>query len=186
MPRSFASQPFQDPTALTVGEWTFPRASASLMSSMPSGTMRATYFTAQKTETVTQIRVVGGSTAAGATPTLVKFGLFSAAADGALTLLAATASDTSVFSVANTRYTRSLTGSVSKVAGQRYAVGVLVVTAAAAPTVACTPAATGMSGEFTEAPYLGATATGLSDMPASVAVGSLSGSGNVPYAAVLP
>jgi hypothetical protein len=182
--RWFAGSAF-DPDRLSVGESTFPRGHASLLSSLPSGTMRAAYFTARKSETVTQIRAVGGG-AAGATPTLVKFGFFSAAADGSLTLLAATANDTSVFATANTRYTRSLTVSASKVAGQRYAIGILVVTAQTAPTVPCTPATTGMGGEFMELPHLGVVVTSLSDMPASVAAGSLAGSGNVPYAAVLP
>ena len=132
-------QSWPDAQQVLAGEEVLPRwLTRDNSQAIGSQQLRLSFFTALKTETVTQVRCATGSTAAGATPTLVRMGVYSVAgadSQGDLTLLTATASDTSLLAAANTAYTAPLTTPLSKVAGQRYAVGLLVVTAAATPTL---------------------------------------------------
>lgn len=173
---------------LTIGEETIPRLSLGFGSSgfyvpSTSGRVLGAQFVARKTETVTQVRVVTGGTAAGATPTLCKIGVYSVAANGDHTLVASTASDTALFAAANTAYTRSFAASFTKIAGQRYAVCVIVVTAAALPTFVGLP---GAAGEFGVAPALSTRVDSQSDLPSSIAAGSLLTNGSPIYAVLLP
>lgn len=174
--------------ALTLGESTLPRLQVTSTSSATgTGNLRLTYFTAQKTETTTQVRVISGGTAAAATPTLVRIGLYLIDGSDGGTLVASTVSDTALFAATNTVYTRSWSTPYAKVAGQRYALSVLVVTGAAAPTLAGHAALASAAGEVTTvAPRLSATFSGQTDLPASFATGSLAVSGNLHYAAILP
>lgn len=174
-----------DPDRLTVGEATMRRRDVSSNSvATGSGTMRLGYFTARKTETVTQVRIASGTTAAGATPSLARIGVHSVAANGDITLIASTANDTTLFAAASTAYTRALTAPFNKVAGQRYAVGILFVTGATAPTTlgnGVLPAT-----ENGTAPRLSAFITGLADLPASALAAATLDTGLVPYAVLLP
>lgn len=104
-----------------------------------SGGVYLTFFRAPKSETVANIKMVSGTTAAGATPTLVKYALFSVAANGDITRIGITASDTGIFAAASTAYTRALLAGAAVVAGSIYASAMLCVTAAAAPSVISTP-----------------------------------------------
>jgi hypothetical protein len=91
---------------------TIPRWAAGSQSiNMTSGAVRFGYFVARRSGACTGIRVPSGGTAAGATPTLVRFGLYSVDASGNLTLLSATTSDTTVFAGTFTSYSRSLAAS---------------------------------------------------------------------------
>lgn len=99
-----------------------------------TGVAYFTYFTALKTETIAAITMWSGGTPAAATPTTVKMGVYSVAANGDLTRVAVTANDTSLFATANTKYAKALTASFVKAEGTRYATAVLVVSAGACPT----------------------------------------------------
>lgn len=99
-----------------------------------SGSLRLTYFTATSSGTFNSLRMITGGTAAAATPTLCKMAIYSVAPNGNLTLVAVTSNDTALFAAANTAYTRATTAPFTLTAGQRYAIGVLVITAAALPT----------------------------------------------------
>lgn len=169
----------------TAGEETMPRWAASNLTNitLSSGTFRVAYFRARKNETVTQIRMQSGSTAAGATPTLVQFGLYSVDSSGNLTLLSSISNDTSIFASANTDYTRNMAASVTLAQGQQYAIGAIVVTAATAPTVTGVICSTGSSNS--NDPRLTAVWTGQSSLPSSVTAGSLSTSSSFMYAQVL-
>jgi hypothetical protein len=125
-----------DANALTTGLTTLRRedVSSNTLALGASGSVRITHFTAAKSGTFTSLKMVTGGTAAGATPTLCKMGLYSVADNGNLTLIASTPNDTTLFAVANTAYTKATSASFSLVAGQRYALAVIVVTAAALPT----------------------------------------------------
>lgn len=168
------------------GEETLPRELTTAVTiPSTSGLLRLTYLTARKTEPVNNLRAVSGSTAAGATPTLARLGLYSIAANESGTLVCATdATDLTLFAVANTGYTRVTTTTGQKIAGQRYAFASIVVTAAAAPTLS--GHAFGGSTETGVAPRLAAAITGLTDLPASFVIGSLIASGHRPYGAVMP
>lgn len=161
-----------------VGDETMPRGiTGSSSRDISSGMMRMSYFTAIKTETTTQVRVVAGSTAAGATPTLCRLGLYeiAEASGGDGTLIAATANDTTLFAATNTAYTRSWATPVTKSAGKRYALGWLVVTAYATPTfwgqlqpaveTSVSPRPTGYIGSLTDLPasFLGSAVVASSN-----------------------
>jgi hypothetical protein len=163
------------------GQETIRRTEATAATlTMSTGTLRLAYFVARRTATVTGIRVSSGTTAAGATPTLARFGLYAVDASGNLTLLSAITSDTAVFAGVSTSYTRTLAAAQTVQAGQQYAIGVLVVTAAAAPTVTGVNVAPGS--EPQQAPVLANNLSAQSDLPSSITVGSLSATASVMYA----
>lgn len=170
---------------LTSGEEVLPRLTVASSAALADGTMRLSYFTARKTEAITQMRMGSGNTAAGATPTLARFGVYSEdATTGDLTLLAAIASDTALFAATSTQYTRTLTSTFNKVAGTRYAVGVLMKSGAAFPSIA--GVVTTSSSDAALAPRLSAALTGQTDLPATVTAASLVVSTLIPQAIFLP
>lgn len=186
---SVGSQAIQS-ARIATGQETIPRVCVNSGGiTTASQRLICTMFTARKTETVSQITAYSGPTAAGATPTLVKLGLFTVAANGVdVTLIGVTASDTSLFASANTAYTRSFASAAtaSIVAGQRYAIGILVVTGAALPTYpGLTPSSIGNTIAF-EAPVMCGLLGSQSDMPALNATVTLTAGSTPIYAEVLP
>lgn len=110
----------------------YPRGEASSAGvAQASGTIFFTYFTPSVSFTVSSISMVSGGTA-GAGLTLARMGIYSMDETTA-TLVARTASDTTLFTSASTAYTRSLatTGGYPATytlsAGSRYAVAVICV-----------------------------------------------------------
>lgn len=166
---------------------TMPRWAATNVSgvSLQNGTVRVVYFTALKTETVTQMGCSTGTTAAGATPTLIKFGLYSVASNGNLTRLARTASDTTMLATVSQAYAKSFTdGTAELIAGQRYALAYLLLSSVTAPTLV---GVLGLnSTEIAQSPRLAATVTGQTDLESSYAAGSLVSSGAIVYGWVAP
>lgn len=136
-----------------------------------SGTVVLSYFTAKRTETITQVRMRTGATPAAATPTLCRIGIWSVDTNGNLVaLLASTPNDTALFAAATTTYTKTLSAPWAKVAGTRYAIGYLVVSAAACPSiVGGTQAAGGAAGQAAAgvAPRISALVPAQADLPAS-------------------
>lgn len=176
-----------DPTGLTTGEATLSRLqiTSSTLALGASGRVALTYFTATRSRDCTQLRTLTGGTAAAATPTLNKMGLYSVAADGALTRVAATAHDATLFAAANTAYTRAA-GSFSVAAGQRYAFAILVVTAVALPTFAGFAASgSAAPAELALAPRLAGILNTQTDLPASIPAASVGASGSAFYGVAL-
>lgn len=173
------------PDALTTGEASSDRRLQNQSFTMTSGVLRLSYFTAQKTETITQLRMSSATTAAGATPTLVKMFVYTVDGAGDMTLVGVTANDTSLFATINTAYTRSLVGSFSKTRGSRYATGTLVVTGAAAPTIAGNQP-TFAASEAAMAPRIAGALTAQTDVPASITAASLTNATAGPYVVLLP
>lgn len=173
------------------GETTCPRLLAtSLTVANTSGTMKLSYFTARRSGTIANVRVYGGSTAAAATPTVVRFGLFTVAANGDITLVASTANDTTIFATLNTAYPKALSAAYAKVAGQRYAFASLVVSGAAMPTfmglkIGDAVINNGAAAAAIEPRLVGAV-TAQSDLPESVVAASITNSGGFQYAELLP
>lgn len=173
------------PRFLTLGETTIPRETAASAVTMTSGTLRLCYFTALKTETIATIRAVCAGTAAGATPTLVRYGVYSVdPGTGDLTLIASTVNDTALFAANNTQYPKALSATWDKVAGTRYAIGLLVVTAAAAPTIDGA-AFSGGSAEMGAGPRISGNKTGETDLPATITDASLTNTTSMIYAAAI-
>ena len=174
-----------DPHILASGEATLPRhLAASAAAGTTSGSLRLSYFTARKTESVGSLRFASGTTGAGATPTLVRLGVYEAAPNGDISLVASIPNDTTLLAAANTGYTRALSAAFTKVEGRRYAVGTLVVTGAAAPTLV------GMSlvtlADINVAPRISGVVTGQTDLPATVVNASIAISAGAHYVALLP
>lgn len=157
---------------LSVGQSNFPRELAVSATTLGSGALRLGYFTARKSETVATIAFGTTTTAAGATPTLVRYGLYSVASDGNLTLIGSTPNDTTIFASITTLYPRALSVPVAITQGVRYAVGALVVTGATAPAVQAGQIG-GAVAISALAPRLAAALASQTDLPASITAGSL-------------
>lgn len=157
-----------DSEDLLVGQSTMDRSDiASSAVSMVSGFLRLTHFTAVRDEPITQVDIFTGTTAASATPTLCRMGLYKVEDSGDLTLIASTANDTTLFAAASTKYTKSFTESnVTLEKGVRYAFGVLIVSAAAMPTMQGKNNV--IAGIMAYPPLLATQVSGQADLPASV------------------
>jgi len=152
---------------ITSGEETLDRLQTFGDVDMVLGSVHLTYFTARKTETINNVVTAIPSTA-GASNTTSRIGIYTIDGSGNLTLTASTANDTALWTSTGTR-TKALSSSWSKVAGTRYAVGML--------TIGGTPAQPG--GVFTipslsgTAPRVAGEMTGQSSLPSSISVGSI-------------
>ena len=167
------------------GAETVPRVNATTTVTNTTGQLRLSYFTAPNSSTVTKAIICTGTTAAGATPTLIRLGLYAVATNGDLTLVASTPNDTTLLASASLVYIKSLSASYLMISGQRYALGYLIVSAAAMPIIVGTfPAA--ISPLATLSPRLCATVTGLADLPASILSASLTATTAMPWLAVQP
>lgn len=176
-------QPIGSPTdRLTNTLQTIPRWSAVQNCTLQgSGALALVYLTADQTLTPSGVAVGTYNTAAAATPTLVRFGLYSVdTGSGDLTLIASTPNDTTLLAATYTIYSKSWSTPVELNRGVRYALGLLVVTGTTMPTLI---GANAYSGSFSSrAPAISHKVAGQSDLPASVAFGSLTASGSVFYA----
>lgn len=153
-----------------------------------SGTVRLLFFTAQRTESIGSVMISAGSTAAGATVSLCKYGIYTVDGSGNLTLAHSTASDTSLMGSTNTEYAKALTSTWSKVRGTRYAVGFLIVTSGTAPTLngQSVAALSAINGSKSYRQRRTGALTSQTDLPASISAGSLTGSSSAFYAEFVP
>ncbi len=169
---------------LAVGEESVNRTAIGAATLGPaSQQLRLVYVVARKTEIKTKVRTTTIG-AAGATPSLVRFGVWSINAAGDGTLIASTANDTALFAGAGTAYEKTFSAPYTTQAGLTYAWGWLIVSAAAMPTfpgVNPTPAP-----ELLIAPRLTGLIAGQADLPASFANASVTASSHRTYIAVLP
>lgn len=177
-----------DPLALELGEGNMSRANiGSTGVPMSNGQVRLAYFTATKTEDISQVLVLGGGVAA-VTPTLIRVAVYEVdAATRALTLVGATANSTTLFAATNTAYTRALTAPFRKTAGKRYAAGALVVGAATVPNVGGVNynAAAALVADL-HPRLTAARAGGQTDLPASITDAELVASTVAPFVLLLP
>jgi hypothetical protein len=174
------------PQQLTTGESIIDRRYGGVTGiTLASGTVRYTYFQAEKTETCTQIKSVTDGTAAGATPTLAKMGVYSVnTSTGDLTLLASSTNDTALWNATSSPFTKSLGTGFAKVAGNWYACADLIVTAATAPNLAGTQHQVGSI--LASAPRWTAAFASQTDLVASVSSASLTASAGYVYHELLP
>lgn len=149
------------------------------------GAIRWGMFTAMRTETITSLRAIVAGTPAAATPTLCRMGIWTVDAANNLTLVAATDNDTTLFAAANTGYTKALPAPFTKQKGQRYALGLLVVSGVATPLMAGPSGVAGSGVAWLDDQVFAAAVTGQADLPVSVAVGSLAATTTFPYMAMI-
>lgn len=168
---------------LTSGEATMTRRQINANNLNPgNNNLRLTYFTAQRTETVTKVRTVCNVVGAGAT--LSRIGVYSEdPATGNLTLVASTpAADTTLWTTTGA-VTKTLTAPFTKTRGVRYAVGILTVGTTTSPQLH----GNGLAGlETWEVPRLSAIVAGQNDLPASIVSGGLASTWQQYYAALVP
>jgi hypothetical protein len=153
-----------------------------------SGNMLLTYRRAIKTETITKLSMACG-TAAGATPSLIKFAVYSVNENtGDLTLVASTANDTTIFASANTGYEVNLSSSWSKTAGTLYAYGLLLISSQTLPTVIghAHLASTGVNNILALPPRVTGLVSGQTDLPSSVVSSSIAVSNRALWTHAIP
>lgn len=186
MRRNLRKQRFNDPFALTSGESALARREAvHATCTLTSQSVRLSYFKARKTEAIASLTSCTGGTAAGATPTLCRMGIYQVAADGDLALVASTVNDTALWASQSTAYNKALAETWNKVAGQWYAFAFLCVTGATAPTLIGISAG-GPAAYWAAAPPAGMVRTGQTDLPATIGFGDLAGAANQPQGFMLP
>lgn len=186
-PVSAAQKASMRPFALTTGQETLQRIQISVQTLVTAtGNLRLTYFAATKSETISKVKFASGSTAAAATPTLVRVGIYSVnVSTGDLTLIGSTVNDTSLLATVSTFYTKALSAGVALTEGTVYAVGLLVVTAAAAPFVAGHNIPVPQS-QIGLAPRMAGNLTGQTDLPANITQAALADTTQLMYFALIP
>lgn len=155
---------------------TGPRGSGMTNLALLTGQLYLSYFTALKRLSVTKIGCVTG--VASTTPTLVRFGLFTVAADESVALVAATDNDTTLLALANTPYEKALGAggaglplSYDLINGNRYAVGLLVV-GGAPGSISGFQTNNGWSNTIFGR-RMGGIQAGLADLPAAITSGNV-------------
>lgn len=140
-----------------------------------SQALNLSYFRAPRYLHSVAAKPFSGSTAAAATPTLIRYGLWTVdpLTGALLALVASTPNDTTLFLVANTGYSKNWSVPYDFIKGQWYAAGLLIVSAAVLPTVF------GINGtnQFIvngALPRIAGTVLAQADLPATVAAGSIS------------
>lgn len=148
--------------------------------SATSGTVNFVYFTADQNMTVSNFSIRTGGTAAAATPTLIRMGLYSESVVGDLTLIGSTPNDTSLFSSTLTMYTKALSTPVDITMGNRYAFALLQVSAVAVATISGSNVQVGSS-ESAQSPRLFCILASQTDLPSSVVFNNLALGGSHYY-----
>lgn len=174
-----------DKTRLSTGEATIPRRLLSSQPGMSNGSMRLTYFPAEKSETVTQIRTMpAGTPQVGAT--LCRIGVWEVdLSTGNLTPVASTPNDTNLWVAANTDYDKAFSSSFAKKRGVWYAVGHLIVGASQTPLFVGQGSIT--PNQAAAAPRLSGLIAGLTDLPSgTISAGTVGNSGQQIYSVLLP
>lgn len=168
---------------LEVGQETIPRGQAIDKTVPLTSQIRLAYFTARKSETITSIRVVC-ATAAGATPTLVRFGLYSVDASGNLALIGSTPNDTTLLAAPNTAYTKALSTPAAITKGSRYAIGLIVTTGATPPLLfGSVPV---VASETAAAPRTAGFVGSQANLYTPISAAGVTNSTYIPYAVAVP
>jgi lysophospholipase L1-like esterase len=144
-----------------------------------SGYLLLNYFEAEKTEAITKIRSIAGSTPSDGTATVQQVGVFSVADNGDLTLIASIAHDATRWTTAYTDYLDDLDVTFDKVAGVTYAIGFLAVSTGALCNLVgpSTPSLGILADALRRDPPIIGLVAGLSALPSTVVAGAIAGGG---------
>lgn len=174
----------EDGEAITGAQETMPRSSIVTAGvALTSGRLQLAFFRAALTKQYATVNMPIGTTAAAATPTVIRFGLYSVAANGDLALVGSTPNDTTLLAggtFTETGGAKALSSPTTLIGGNWYAIGPLVVSGAAVPAV-YGASAVGPSATAARAPRLTGQVSSLADLPASVVAASVVGSSARPY-----
>lgn len=165
--------------ALTSGEALFERVAFTQQQTLTGGTLALTYWHAVKTETAGHVVTGTGSQGASGL-SYAAIGLYTIDGSGNLTLAASTGNLSGTLWVNTfTEYTAALTAGFPKVAGTRYAMGLLAV--GTTP-----PNLWAQFASFTDAAPILAGTVSESTLPATIAAASVStGSFNIAWQALV-
>jgi hypothetical protein len=147
---------------------TTPRNAALATTTVTSGIAYFHFFTPTYSITASSLSFTNGATVASGL-TLARLGLYAVGADDTATLVARTASDTTLATTANTLYTRVFAtaggypASYTLNAGTRYAVAI-IFTGTTMPNLVISTGVLQLAGL---PPRVAGTVTGLTDLPAS-------------------
>lgn len=142
------------------------------VAAVSSGQMILGYVQAKRAEALSQVVITTGTTLAAATPTLIRVGVWSLIA-GVSLQVAATDNDTTLLAAANTDYAKAFAAPFTPTPGVWYAVGILVVSAAAMPSFlgVTTPASNAPQTAWARTPRLTGIISSLSDLPSTITSG---------------
>lgn len=177
--------------SLLTGEENMSRMSVAAMPAMTNGMLRLQVFRAKRWETITQVRMLSGTTAGiGLTDAwMVAYEVVQSGSTWVANLIAQTATDPTLFTAASTAYTRPFAAPFYKLGGHYYAVGCLLLGATTSPAImgSATQAGMSLAGEMVQGPPLQFTQTGLAAPPAQQAIpGNSNVAASAPYAVLLP
>lgn len=145
---------------------TIPRFAVAASNTLPNNQLQITYLTPDVSLAVANVVTVTGSAQVAAT--LCRIGVYTVAANGAVTLAASTANDPTLWSAAGAVYITPLTGGPYVMSrGVRYAVGLLAVGTTTAATIK--GATVSVGGVLGLDPVMARLATGQTDLPATLA-----------------
>ena len=154
----------------TSGQFTAPAELAAANYTMTSQQMAVTLWRPEVTQLVSNIQVYVTSTAAGATPTVIRFGIYTISGTTA-TQYIATPNDTTLLAATFALSGRAVTTPAVVTRGTDYFLTALVVTGAAVPLLACRvngAAATAAAQDSANGSGLrSGVITGQADLPAS-------------------
>lgn len=92
-------------------------------------------FRAKRTENISTMSVLCGTTVAAPTPSLIRYGIYQRRADGInYDIVASTPHDATLFVAASTPYPKAFSASWKKFRGEDYCTAILIVSAAAMPS----------------------------------------------------
>ncbi len=167
---------------LTTATETFNRRLAQSSVGGVAGQMVLSYFTARESRTISKLGVAVVGAAVGGTAR--RLGLFTAADDGTVTLVARSAANTTMFGTANAiaeevlDATGGFVSTYNVVKGTRYAIGYITVGTTTAPTFRVNGGAGAMAGL---SPVLGTSRSSQTDL-ASATAAQLSAFGSPTWA----
>lgn len=160
------------------GETALPRLLGwhDALTALGTGSMYVTFFKARKSEAINTMKAATSGTAAAATPTLCRMGIYAVAPNlDTCTLVASTVNDTALFGVANTLNSKALSATWQKQQGVIYACALLVVTGAAAPSFMGWQISNSnaVNNAASMSPAISGVLTGQADLPVSFNVSGL-------------
>lgn len=152
------------------------RTAQVLAAGLSTGLLQLSYFRAPRSQVISRWDMCTATTPFGATPTLIRGGLYAVDDTDNLVLIGASANDTTLGTVANTKFGKVLATPSEVHFGQRYAFGLLFVSAAAPPSLLGASLTASTNVALLSSPRVNGTVSGQADLPATIAAGSVSAS----------
>lgn len=149
---------------------------------LASGTLYLSYFRSSKSQAVVRWDTATTSTPFAATPTLIRAGLYSVDDANNLVLLGASASDTTLGAVANTKFGKVFAAAAEVHFGQRYAWGFLAISATTMATLLGPSLAGSSNVAMLSDPRVNGIVSGQADLPITITAASVAASNQLIWA----